>query len=184
LKTALSDEELVARYCTSNDLKAFEQLVCRYLPTVRSLAFQMLLDDSQADDVTQEAFLKAQRGIHSFRGDSTFSTWLYRVAMNTAYNFLRDRSRSALVYCSVMPAAESSGDGPDQAAIQAELAGEIEAAIVELSPKLRASIVLTCLQGLSSRQAAEIENCTEATMNWRVHQARQQLKAKLGKYIT
>jgi RNA polymerase sigma-70 factor (ECF subfamily) len=179
-----TDEELVAQYRGSHAGVALEQLVRRHVPKVRAAIFQMVLDDDIADDLTQETMLRAVRALGDFEGRSKFSTWLYRVAMNTAKGYLLRNRRSPVLFQSECVEQSSLGATPDQAAVEAELLAETERAIAALSPKLRASIVLTALQGLSPREAAEIENCTESTMYWRVHEARQQLKHRLREHLS
>lgn len=179
-----SDEELVARYRESRADAALDELVRRHVPKVRAMIFQMVLDHSVADDLTQETLLRAVRAIDSFEGRAQFGTWLYRIAMNTTHGFLDRRSRSPVVFQAEL-ADQGSGDSrPDRAAANAELLAQVEAAIATLSPKLRAAIVLTALQGLSPREAAEIEDCGESTIHSRVHEARKQLKHKLRGYLS
>ncbi|MEQ8790979.1 MAG: RNA polymerase sigma factor [Pirellulaceae bacterium] len=179
-----SDAELIAAHRKSGSKQPLEILVSRHLPTVHKLLFQMVLDHSTADDLTQEAFLRAFRGLPSFGGRASFSTWLHRIALNTVYDHFDRCKRSPLEFAGEPPAASSGSGGPEQAAIDSELAGEIETALGQLSPKLRAAIVLTSLQQLEVAQAAELEGCSTATMYWRIHEARKQLKQRLGAYLS
>lgn len=184
LTASFSDEDLVAQFQQTRADSAFEELVRRHLPRVRSMVLQMVLDDSAADDLTQDTMLSAVRGLDSFRGQSRFATWLYRIAMNTTYNYLKRRSRSPVSFHRELPDNPDAAAPPDVQAMKVELLDEVQTAIGDLSPKLRAGIVLTCLQGMSNREAAEVEGCSEATMYWRIHQARKQLKRTLQRHLS
>ena len=146
---------------------------------------QMITNDADVDDLTQEVFLRAIRNISSFRGESQFSTWLYRIAMNTTHSFLRGKSRREPATVEV-PAGQVDcrASTPERLAMADELDDAITAAVGSLPPALRAALVLTTLQGLGAREAARIEGCTAATMYWRIHKARKILKKRLDKYLT
>jgi RNA polymerase sigma-70 factor (ECF subfamily) len=184
LSATVSDEELVAQYRDSRADSALEELIKRHVPKVRAMIFQMVLDNHAADDLTQETLLRAVRAIDAFEGRSQFGTWLFRIAMNTTHGFLDRRNRSPVVFQAELADRGSCDVTPDVAATDAELRAQIETAIATLSPKLRAAIVLTALQGLSPREAATIEECGESTMHSRVYEARQQLKHKLRDYLS
>lgn len=148
------------------------------------MIFQMVLDANAADDLTQETLLRAVRAIDSFEGRAQFGTWLYRIAMNTTHDFLARQHRSPVVFQAELADRSRHDVTPDRMATDAELLAQIESAIATLSPKLRAAIVLTALQGLSAREAADIENCGESTIHSRVHEARKQLQHKLRGYLS
>ena len=181
---ALSDEELVASYQRSGETSLLEELVPRHLPRVSALVGQMVLDESAAEDVVQEVFLRAFRQLGGFRGKSSFGTWLYRVALNTTYTYLKRQRRSPIEYRAVLRDPGTVRAGPEDTVLQAELDGEIEAALAELSPKLRAAVALISIEGLKVSEAAKIENCTTATMYWRIHEARKQLRHRLRDYLS
>jgi RNA polymerase sigma factor (sigma-70 family) len=105
--------------------------------------------------------------------------------MNTVRSDLARLGRSPVEFRAEIP--ETTGAvsaGPEQAVLRAELASEVDAALADLSPRLRAAIVLTSLQHMSVSEAAQVEGCTRATMYWRIHQARKLLKRRLGKYLS
>ena len=179
----LTDEELVERYRRHGDRQAAELLLSRHLGAVRSMVGQLVLEEAAADDLCQEVFLRALRGLDGFTGRATFSTWLYRIALNTVYSYLRQRQRSGLQFCAQVPERPQRGGAPEQAALQRELEDEVTAALAALTPKLRAAIVLTCLHEHTIAEAAAIEGCTKATMYWRVFQARRLLERRLQKYL-
>jgi len=163
---------------------SLDELVSRHITKVRAIVFPMVLDDAVADDLTQEAFLRAVRGLSSFDGRSRFTTWLYRVAMNVVYSHLDRCGRSPVVFRAEVPETSTGESRPERAAVQNELEQDIEAALAALSPKLRAAIVLTCLEGKSASEAADIERCSTATMYGRVHEARKQLRERLARHLT
>ena len=180
----LTDEALLMAFRRAGDPSLLDPLLRRHLPRVRSMVGQLVLNDYDADDLTQEVFLRAVRGLAQFDGRSQFSTWLYRVAINLARSHLARRGRvapSSNGTC-VEPAA-ASHHGPSQQAVQHELEEAVEQALGTLSEKLRTAVVLVHLQGISVQEAAEIEGCTRATMYWRVHEARRQLKKQLKDYL-
>jgi len=179
-----SDEQLAADYQRSGETSVLEELARRHLPRVSSLVSQIVLDPAAAEDVTQEVFLRAFRQLGSFRGKSSFATWLYRVALNTAYSYLNRRGKSLVEYRGSLHGPDTSRTSPEGPVLEAELDGEIQAALAELSPKLRAAIVLTSIQGLKAAEAAKIEGCNIATMYWRIHQARKLLHRRLEDYLS
>lgn len=156
----------------------------RHLTKVRLVVFRMVLDDAVADDLTQEVFLKAFGNLGSFRAQSQFSTWLYRVTINVVQDFLRSAKASRVEFHAELPESVATAAKPDQVALGSELTGEIGRALADLSPALREAIVLTVLEQLSPTEAALIEDCTVNTMYWRIHEARKQLKQRLNRYLS
>ena len=178
-----TDEQLVERCQTSGCAQAANELVRRHLRRVRSVIFPMVLDHSIADDLAQETFLRAWRGLNGFRAEAMFSTWLTRIAWNVVQDEVTRRERSATVVAESIEIACSVTDRPDKAALHRELDQQITAALASLSAKLRAAIVLTGLQQLSPDEAAELEGCSVATMYWRIHEARRLLEERLAGYL-
>lgn len=178
----LADEQLVARSQTSGCAESLDELLRRHLRKVRSLIFSMVLNHSRADDLTQEVFLRAIRGLKGFRAEAKFSTWLFRITWNVLQDERSQREMES-VHSKPHEALASSSDSPDRVALQHELDQQIEAGLAGLSPKLRAAIVLTSLQQLSAEEAAKLEGCSTATMYWRIHEARRQLQARLATYL-
>lgn len=177
-----SDERLVQEFRSGGPPSILDELVRRHTGRVLALLRQMGLGAADADDVAQEVFLRAFRGLDGFDGRSRFSTWLCRIALNAAKTFLGRRTRDARRERQ----AESPGDrlvASDDAILCRELDAEIAAALDDLSPPLRAALVLTVLQGVGIAEAAKIEGCSMATVYWRVHQARKVLKVRLRRYL-
>ena len=178
------DDELVAAFQTTRDIRALDGLIRRYTPKVRATLYHMVLNEADADDLTQEVFLRVLNGLGQFEGRACFSTWLYRIAMNTARAFLRRQGRSPIRLSDNLAAHPDRGhQRPDQAAMAKELDADIAAALASLSGPLRAAIVLTAIHGLGGREVADIEGCSAATVYWRVYKARKILKRRLEQYL-
>ena len=177
----LSDEDLVTRFQESGCSDSIEELVSRHLRHVRAIIFPMVLDHATADDLTQETLLRAWRGLSDFRAEARFSTWLTRIAWNVVKDEMARRERHPRKLDSVE--LHSTGNQPDTALLHRELDEQIDAALAELSPKLRAAIVLTGLEQFSPEEAAELEGCTISTLYWRIHEARRLLEQRLARYL-
>lgn len=176
----VSDEDLMAAFRDDGMPHHLDTLFGRHIEKVRAMLYQMVLNDADADDLTQETFLRAARHIGQFRGRAAFSTWLYRIAMNGANSFLSKRQRNPVVAGMELPdAPDRTGNQPDQLLAGQELDARIRSALETLRPKMRAAVVLTIIQGVSLPEAARIEGCALPTMYWRVHEARRQLKGLL-----
>lgn len=179
-----SDEALVAVFKESGRVETLNTLTLRHLGGVRAMVHQMILNDADADDVTQKVFVRAIRGIAGFRGQSQFSTWLYQIAMNTVRGFLRARERVQAAHKEdLAERADGRAFTPEQFAMARELDGELTVAMHGLPANLRAAIVLASFNGVDACGAAKIEGCSTATMYWRIHKARKILKKRLAKYL-
>lgn len=179
-----SDEALVAAFRQAGDKEAIDCLLARYLLPIRAVVFAMVLDHTTADDLTQEIFLRALRRLETFRGESSFSTWLCRVAMNTTYSYLRSQRAGRVQYRSALPDTVVRADGAAQAVLYGELDEQVATALATLSPKLRAVIILTAIDRRSIEEVAEIENCSRAMVYWQLHKARRVLKRRLQGYLS
>lgn len=176
-----TDLELIAAYRQDGQSCHMGELFQRHLGRMRGMLYQLTLNHADADDLTQEVFLRAQRGLASFGGRAEFSTWLHRIALNCVRSHWARQSRIPSTGIEgVLEPAAPGGERPDHRAATAEMDGRIHAALEQLSPKLRAAIVLTVLQERPMTEAARIEGCAVATLYWRVHEARRQLKRFLG----
>ena len=180
-----SDNELLERYAETAELRWLDALFGRHMARVRNIVFPIVLHEADADDITQEVFLRAARGLAHFRHTSQFSTWLHRIAVNTALDFLRRRKRAP--ECDGVDAIDSrpaAGALPDSGLITREMDHTIECALRELSPELRAAITLTAIEGLSTTEAAAACDCLAATLYWRIHKARKILWERLGAHAS
>jgi len=181
------DEHELIRRCLAGDAAAFEPLVERYRQRVWRLAYQVLRDREEAWDCAQEAFVRAFHSLASFRGQSAFYTWLFRITVNVATDRQRARGAQARAFGTErLPEEEwrrttpDPGAGPDQAATRSEQRERIRQALDALPPKARTIIMLSDVEGLSYREIAEVLRCPIGTVMSRLHNARQRLKALLG----
>src|SRR5215470_11010695 len=159
----MADEDDDLDRARRGDRDAFGRLVRRHQRRVYAAALHILGNHSDADDVTQEAFVRAYRGLAAFDGRADFFTWLYRIAVNTALNALRSGKRGAALH------QRSAGE-----------VARVLAAVAELSPALRVTLVLATVEELPHKQIAEILQIPEGTVAWRVNEARRLLKLRLA----
>ena len=181
------DERALIERCRAGDVAAFEPLVEKYRQRVWRLAYQVLRDREEAWDCAQDAFVRAFQSLGSFRGQSAFYTWLFRIAMNVATDRLRARSARARAFgTQAIPAEEwertapDPAARPDQAALGAERRERIRQALDTLPPNARAIIMLSDVEGLSYREIASVLNCPIGTVMSRLHNARKRLRSSLG----
>jgi len=180
------DRELVARV-QGGDKKAFDLLVLKYQQKVLNLVMRYIRDHSEAQDVVQEAFIKAYRALAGFRGDSAFYTWLYRIAINTAKNYLVAQGRrppkddieagDAEQYDNAHGLKEY--DTPEALAQKDELQHTVNAAIQDLPEDLRTAIMLRELEGLSYEEIANAMSCPVGTVRSRIFRAREAIEARI-----
>lgn len=179
--TVAPPAELVAR-ARAGDRAAFGELMRRYRPRIYALALHLTGCASDADDVAQEAFLRAYRSLAEFRAASEFFTWVYRIAVNLSLNEQRRKGRARSLHVDSMDdprvalavQVDASGD-PRRAAELRQVYGRLIAALDRLTPPLRSTVVLVALQGLTHEQAGAVLACPAGTIAWRLHEARQQL---------
>lgn len=167
----------------AGDGRAFNELVRRYRPRIVALALHLTGSASDADDIAQDAFLKAYRSLPGFEGRSAFFTWVYRIALNQC---LQTRARRRLMPTVDMDdprvdlaVAVDAARSPASALELRENYAELVCAFDRLSPLLRGTVALTTLQGLSYPEAAIVLETTEGTIAWRMHEARNQLRSAL-----
>lgn len=181
-----TDEMLVERV-RQGDRSAFDALVIKYQQKIVKLVSRYVSDPSEALDVSQEAFIKAYRAIASFRGESAFYTWLYRIAINTAKNHLVARNRRPVEngldlqdpdqYD--MQARVSDLDTPEDLALTEEIRQTVDQAIADLPEDLRTAIMLRELEGMSYEEIAEAMDCPVGTVRSRIFRAREAISGKL-----
>lgn len=170
----------------AGDSRAFDELVRRYWPRIFALALHLTGRRSDADDITQDAFIKAYSRIQEFQGRSEFFTWLYRIALRRALNVKRDQGRRRAVglddaRVAAAVAVDAEGD-PRRALELQERYTHLLMGFDRLSSLLRTTVVLTTLQGLSYKEAAVVLDTTEGTIAWRVHEARRQLREAIERF--
>ena len=174
------------------DREAFTTLVDEYSPKLYRLALRMLNDPYEAEDVLQETFINAYKGMAKFKGQAAISTWLYRIATNEALMRLRKKQPE---YVAIDEPIEMP-DGklitrdvkdwcclPEAEFMTGEAQEKLDQAVAELSPALRSTFILRDLQGLSTRESAEILEVSEAAIKTRLLRARLQLRDSLSNYF-
>lgn len=181
-----TDQELVRRV-QAGDQTAFNLLVLKYQHRVLKLVGRFVNDAAEAEDVAQEAFLKAYRALASFRGDSAFYTWLYRIAINTAKNALVSQRRRPVDFDLDLQDPEQydrharlkESDTPEGVLLTEEIRAVVEEAMEQLPEDLRTAIVLRELEGLSYEEIAEAMDCPVGTVRSRIFRAREAIDKKL-----
>ena len=180
------DQMLVTRV-QKGDKSAFDLLVRKYQHKVAKLVSRYVRDRREVEDVTQEAMIKAYRAIGGFRGESAFYTWLYRIAVNTAKNYLESQGRrppSSDVEIEGAELAESGGELRDQATpehqmLTDEIAATVQRVIETLPPDLRTAVTLREIDGLSYEEIAEVMDCPIGTVRSRIFRAREAIDLEL-----
>jgi len=180
------DQELILRV-QRGDKRAFDLLVLKYQQKVINLVSRYVRDSSEAQDVAQEAFIKAYRALPRFRGDSAFYTWLYRIAINTAKNHIVSQSRRPPSNGVETEVAEQLDAGvrlqehatPENFLLEDEIALTVRQAIDNLPDDLRTAITLRELEGLSYEEIANTMSCPVGTVRSRIFRAREAIDAKL-----
>lgn len=181
------DSQLVAR-AQRGDKRAFELLVEKYQRKLGRLLARFIRDPAEVEDVTQEAFIKAYRALPAFRGDSAFYTWLYRIGINTAKNYLMALGRRAPTSTEVgAEDAEGFEDGeqlrdintPESVLLSTEIARTVNATIDELPEELRTAIQLREIEGMSYEDIARIMDCPIGTVRSRIFRAREAIAERL-----
>jgi RNA polymerase sigma-70 factor (ECF subfamily) len=177
--SAASDEQLIRAFRETGEAGAIEMLVERHIGKVRSMIYAMVLDDAAADDLTQEAFLKAVNHLGRFRSEARFSTWLYRIAVNTTRSFQRSRARRREEPLDCVPDGEDPGASPRDQVMAMEEQAVLRNALAALPAPLRSAFTLVVIQGMSPDEAARAEGCFLSTIYRRVTAARGELARRL-----
>ena len=181
------DQQLVER-AQRGDKRAFELLVEKYQRKLARLLSRLIRDPGEVEDVTQEAFVKAYRALPSFRGDSAFYTWLYRIGINTAKNYLVAMGRRAPTSTAIdTEDAEGYESGeqlrdintPESLLLTKEIATTVNAAIESLPEELRSAIQLRELEGMSYEEIAKLMDCPIGTVRSRIFRARETIAERL-----
>lgn len=187
--TEISDRTLVSRAQLGND-SAYEELVRRYQQRIYGLCYHLTSNHEDATDLAQEAFVKAWKALRTFKGDSSFYTWVYRIAYNSVLNHLKQR-RYRTPHLSLDDLDFNAEHTPDLVELVSEKTPRREAGLVELqkrlneamlklSPEHRAVVTLHDIQGLAHDEIARIMDCNPGTVRSRLFYARQQLQAWLS----
>src|SRR5262245_29517573 len=181
------DQQLVER-AQRGDKKAFELLVAKYQRKLARLLSRFIRDPAEVEDVAQDAFIKAYRALPQFRGDSAFYTWLYRIGVNTAKNYLVSQGRRPPSSTEKdNEEAETFDDAdalrdintPESILLSKEIATTVNAAMAKLPEELRTAISLREIEGLSYDEISEVMNCPIGTVRSRIFRAREAIAAEL-----
>tara|TARA_Y100001960_G_scaffold134908_1_gene143147 strand:+ start:2373 stop:2963 length:591 start_codon:yes stop_codon:yes gene_type:complete len=182
------DQQLVER-AQRGDKQAFELLVIKYQRKLIRLLSQFIRDSAEVEDVAQETFIKAYRSLSSFRGDSAFYTWLYRIGINAAKNFLVAQKRRTYKISSGFDIEDVENfkegsklhelDTPESELISKQVAQTIHQALNELPEELRTAITLREIEGLSYEEIASVMSCPTGTVRSRIFRAREVISDKL-----
>lgn len=167
-----SDDITLAKAAASGDRSAFETLVSRHYGTIYRMAYKWCGNPVNAEDITQNACIKLARAIGSFRGEAAFTSWLYRLVINTAKDWQRQQAASN----SQASVSDHNIDGI--ALPQADnvvYAQQVMAGVHQLPDGEKEALLLVVSEGLSHREAADIIGCKESTVSWRIHEARKKL---------
>jgi RNA polymerase sigma-70 factor (ECF subfamily) len=167
----------------AGDRTAFGKLVRKHHARVHRLALHLTGSRGEADDVTQETFVRAWRAIERFDGRAELFTWLYRICVNVALNLRRSRKRETTDINDPRlpePVAEGVGTDPHSSAAQSQAYRALLSAMDSLSESLRTTLVLACVEQVPYADIAESLGCSEGTVAWRVHEARRKLRETLG----
>ncbi len=176
-----TDDALLVKRVQKGDKGAFDLLVLKYQHKIVNLVSRYVRDKDEALDVAQEAFIKAYRALPRFRGDSAFYTWLYRIAVNTAKNYLVAAKRRPLEYDLdiqdpeqyEMHARLKTNDTPEAVALKDEMQDRINASINGLPEDLRTAIILREIDGMSYEEIAQAMECPVGTVRSRIFRARE-----------
>ncbi len=172
------DEKSLVQKAKKGDAQAFEKLIERYYQRIFKLSFQMLGNKEDASDATQETFVKAFERIRQFRGASSFATWLYRIAINTCQDMLRDSRTIAFSQLTFeddhaeLDPTELMNSNPEDVLAKRERADLVWTALNKMPEEARQILVLCDMQGFSYAEVASILNLPEGTVKSRLHRAR------------
>jgi RNA polymerase sigma-70 factor (ECF subfamily) len=190
-RAAMLEADLV-KSARRGDLKAYDELVKRYQERIYATIYHMTSNHEDANDLAQESFIKAFSALKSFKGGSTFYTWLYRIAVNKTINFLKQRKNK--YHLSLNDIDFNAEHDPDLMALisdktptrdvaLSELQKKLNEALLKLSEPHRMVVVLHDVQGLSHDEIADIMGCNIGTVRSRLFYARQQLQGQLADYL-
>ncbi|MEM7084295.1 MAG: RNA polymerase sigma factor RpoE [Pseudomonadota bacterium] len=182
-----ANDQLLVERVQQGDKKAFDILVLKYQHKIVNLVMRYVRDQAEAMDITQEAFIKAYRALPKFRGDSAFYTWLYRIAINTAKNFLVAAKRRPLDYDLDlqdpeqydMQARLKETDTPEGLLLTEEIRETVMDAIDALPEDLRTAILLREMEGMSYEEIAQTMDCPVGTVRSRIFRAREAVDKRL-----
>ena len=170
---SVPDAQLVMS-AQSGNARSFELLFDRYYDMIHAFAYRVCLVETEADDIAQETFIRAARGLSGYRGNASFKNWLYRIAHNAVMDWVRQASRHR------DKQAGLAGELASQSQVRAADYSEVQAALRQLAPDLREAVALVFFEEMNHREAANAVGCAETTISWRIFRAKRALKNFLG----
>jgi len=186
----LSDTVSVA--CQTEDRRFFDELVHRYHKQAYNVAYRMTGNHADAEDLTQDTFLKAYRFFGNYKRDMPFDNWLYRIMSNIFIDWLRRRPKVSIRSLDE-PVRQEEGEtaldlpdsteGPETLALSSELDAEMQAALDTLSEDFRLTVILSDIEGLSYEEISDVMGCSIGTVRSRLHRGRKLLREKLRPYL-
>ena len=179
------DEDLLVSRAKAGDRGAFEELVRRHADRLHAVVLRFVADREAAEEVTQEAFLRAWRGIGRFQGRSRFFTWLYRIGINEAKRRAAREPAEQTISLDEEPILEAPdwSEAPDTRAQQSDLRRALESSIRALPVKYRAPVILRDVEGLTTEEAAEVMDLSQSAFKSRLHRARLALRRALDEHF-
>jgi RNA polymerase sigma-70 factor (ECF subfamily) len=179
-RMADADADLVLQ-CQQGSPAAFEELVRQHQHMIHALTFRMTGSLADAEDLAQEAFIRAYEQIGTFRGTAKFSTWLYRIAVNACLNWRQSEVRRFRLQASCAEEISAQHLNGENSTAENQSSQQVQSALLKLPAKQRAAVVLTIYDGLNHAEAAQVLGCSETTVSWRVFAAKRKLKRWLSK---
>lgn len=184
----LSEDQLV-RLAKQEDVEAFTELARHYQGKIYNLILGLTKNHCDADDLSQETFMMAFKSLRKFKQDSSFYTWLYRIAVNRTLNYFKRTQREKRKTDAVInefPQEKQSiktVSNPEKSSLKDELRHKIDEAIHSLPALYKMAFFLVGREGMSHKKAAYVLKCSENTVSWRLHKARKMLQSKLSPYL-
>src|SRR6266404_3128483 len=186
------EEQQLVKRARTGEMEAYDELVRRYQERIYATIYHMTANHEDANDLAQETFIKAYQALKSFKGDSSFFTWVYRIAVNKTINFLKQRKNKT--HMSLNDLDFNAEHDADLVALISEKTPRREVSLIELQEKLNAAmqklsevhrlvVTLHDVQGLSHEEISKIMGCNTGTVRSRLFYARQQLQAYLSDYL-
>jgi RNA polymerase sigma-70 factor, ECF subfamily len=172
----------IVEACRRGEREAFRELFERHKDRVYSIALRYSGDQAIAMDITQDTFLKLFSGIQSFRGDSSFDSWLYRLVVNSCLDQKRKSRRLAPLVRELIDEIQAPGPSADERVIQAEMGGQVRDMVASLPPEQRIAVVLRYTQGLSYDEIAVATGCSPGTVASRLNRAHKTLERRLARF--
>ena len=186
-RTIMDNELALIELVKKGDKKAYNTLVLKYQDRLVYSVYKFLKDFELAQDIAQEAFIKAYKNIEKFRGDSQFYTWIYRIAINTAKNVVSTKARKSEIYDNdttdqLLSESAETSENPENILQAEQLRSEINKALQNLPEDIRVTLSLREFDGLSYEEISKVLECPIGTVRSRIHKGREMLDQTFSKY--